>query len=117
MPLKYLPWCFLVLLLLFGGGSAALLGCLVGYYQHVYLKCSLVPLPLEFYYKVEGWLPKLMKEDAGFVPIRPVENDLRSICRRTASSQSGSALNADELMNDRVDAGGSGVAIGGAEQL
>ncbi len=72
MPMKYLPWCFLAFSILFGTNFVAVLACCLGYYQYMYLGCSLIRLPLSFYYKIEGCLPKSTKEDPGFVPIKKV---------------------------------------------
>jgi hypothetical protein len=61
MPMAYLPWCFMAILLL-QGRIDTVIGCMLGYYQHMILKRSLFALPLSLYLKIESWLPKRMKE-------------------------------------------------------
>lgn len=48
MPMSYLPWCFMVILLL-QGRIDVLIGCLLGYYQHMIQKRSLFVLPIWLY--------------------------------------------------------------------
>ncbi len=72
MPMKYLPWCFFALLVLFNPNLFIILSCLLGYLQHMILKRSLLQLPMRFYNKIESILPASVKQSPGFVPIRSV---------------------------------------------
>jgi hypothetical protein len=111
MPMKYLPWCFCALIVLFGGSKSIIIGCLLGYYQHMMRKGSIIRLPMSVYYKIEALLPTATKNAAGFVSIRSVEENLRSVSRDRSDS-SHQALNSSDVMNDRVDVIGGGVSIG-----
>jgi len=82
MPMKYLPWCFFGFLLLFNPDLFIIISCLVGYAQHMILKRSLIQIPLSFYNKLESLLPGSVKQGTGFVAIRSVEANLRSVCRK-----------------------------------
>lgn len=72
MPMKYLPWCFFALLLLFGVRVDTIIACLAGFVQHMVLKRSIIRVPMSFYHKIESWLPQSAKENIGFVAIRSV---------------------------------------------
>lgn len=72
MPMKYLPWCFFALLVLFNPDLFIIIACLLGYLQHMILKRSLLQLPLSFYNKLESILPASVKQSPGFVSIRSV---------------------------------------------
>lgn len=72
LPMKYLPWCFFALFMLFNSNLFMMVACLLGYLQHMVLKRSLLQLPMSFYNKLETILPPSVKQSPGFVPIRSV---------------------------------------------
>jgi hypothetical protein len=72
IPMKYLPWCFFALSMIFGANMGIFIGCLTGYYQHMVAKRSIIQLPMSLYNKVESLLPNYTKEALGFVPIKSV---------------------------------------------
>lgn len=129
LPMKYLPWCFFAFLMLFSPDFFTIISCLLGYAQHMVLKKSLLQLPLSFYNKLESLLPNSMKESPGFVSIRSVEANLRSISRaarpgpsfasgeRSPQQQQGNPFENNDVMNDRVDVVGKGVSIGSSSPV
>jgi hypothetical protein len=85
------------------------------------IKRSLIQIPLSFYNKLESILPESVKKSPGFVSIRSVEANLRSVCRSSAPraelrerKDQGDPFENNEAMNDRVEVAGKGISIGGS---
>ena len=70
IPMRYIPLCFLGLLLLFGQPPVPLLiSCALGYYQFMVRKASILRLPLKVYRKVDSIMPTSLKDIPGYVKV------------------------------------------------
>lgn len=81
IPMKYIPLCFFAILALFGSPLVPLaIYALLGYYQFMERKKSLLRLPLKVYRKFDSLMPNSLKENLGYIKVRDVERDLRNVC-------------------------------------
>ena len=79
--MKYIPLCFFAILALFGNPLVPLvIYVLLGYYQFMERKKSLLKLPLKIYRKFDSLMPNSIKENLGYIKVRDVERDLRNVC-------------------------------------
>lgn len=124
IEMRYIPWCYLLLLVLFGSPFlTCTLYAVVGYYQALVAKRSIIQLPLSAYRKFDSWMPNSIKERTGYVKVSSVEGDLRTVCRDGGCFESFRndernpfAGRAEPIIEDRigrVDVLGGGVSIGG----
>jgi hypothetical protein len=82
IEMRYIPWCYLLLLVLFGNPFlTSTLYAVIGYYQALVAKKSFIQLPLSAYRKFDSWMPNSIKERLGYVKVTSVEGDLRTVCR------------------------------------
>ena len=129
IPQKYIPWLFLLVLVLFNWPPIiAVTACLLGYSQHMLLKRNIIRLPLKVYRRIDSFVPDSWK-GIGYIKVSSVEEELRKVCQDTCCSclscccvcfsdkeedGASAGLNPAKAMNDRVEIIGGGVAIGGS---
>lgn len=80
IPMKYIPLCFLGLLLLFGYPAIPLIiYCGLGYYQFMVRKASIIRLPLKVYRKFDSIMPESFKASVGYIKVANSEANLRGV--------------------------------------
>ena len=81
IPMKFIPLCFLLLLLIGGIPKIAyIVYCALGYYQFMVRKKSLLRLPLKFYRKFDSCMPEGIKSNSSYVKVTSVESNLKKVC-------------------------------------
>jgi hypothetical protein len=127
IPMRYIPLCFLGLLLLFGQPPIPLLiYCGLGYYQFMVRKASILRLPLKIYRKFDSCMPNSLKDSQGYVRVDKSEANIKTVClihgccdwrnneeREAFRGGEGGSENVGNNQADRVEVLGGGVAIGG----
>ncbi len=70
MPKKYIPWCFTLLICMFGGPVMVyLFYCIVGYVQFMVYKKSFIQLPLSIYRKFDSFMPKSLIDRNDYIHV------------------------------------------------
>ncbi len=120
--MKYVPWCFLGVMALFGGSILApTVYCLVGYYQYMLLRRSFIRVPLGVYRKIDHLMPESVKNRLGYVSVVSVETNLSLYCYKgdccVFNRQPQNNPFDDNIGSpNRVEVLGGGVQLGGANQ-
>lgn len=71
--MKYIPFCLLVLFLVFGSPPFPLvIYCMLGFYQTMIRKKAILRLPLSVYRKIDSLMPDSIKQKAGYIKISAV---------------------------------------------
>ena len=73
IPAKNIPWCFLLLLVMFGWPPVlCILSCLQGFIQHAQLKRNIFKLPLKVYRRFDSLVPSSIVNSSGYVKVSSV---------------------------------------------
>lgn len=73
IPMKYTPWCYLLLLVLFGNSIVTSgIYALIGYYQFIVNRKAVLQLPLSVYRKFDSLMPDSIKAKPGYVRVATV---------------------------------------------
>ena len=122
--MKYIPLCFLGLLILLGHPIGLVIYCALGYYQFMVRKRSVIRLPLKVYRKFDSLMPTSMKNNVGYIKVTSVQSNLEKVCLTEGCcnwgnedrnlAEEGPGRVQSNPAPSRVEVLGGGVSIGGA---
>lgn len=96
--MKYVPVCFLLIFIVFGGTFVPLIiYCILGFYQHMIRKKSLTCFPLKVYRKFDALMPDALKNRNGYVLVSKVEENLTKVCKNEGCCNWSSNEDTNEL--------------------